>query len=152
MDVLYSLTPTGEGNITYPCNSRYRGKMFLYIDHSHIEYLLYYILILKYLIKTKKILISVSWHTKWDKQQEILSNLTVLIIHINSTCAVIKINPEIVTGQYNSCAGISKVIFPSGCGKWSWNRRNSEKYWISNIKRNLVLKYNIYVTVQIGIQ
>jgi hypothetical protein len=30
-----------------PCNSRYRGKMFLYIDHSHIEYLQYYILIVK---------------------------------------------------------------------------------------------------------
>jgi len=47
MDVLYCLTPTAEGNIRHPCNSRYRGKMFLYIDHSHIEYLLYYILIVK---------------------------------------------------------------------------------------------------------
>ena len=47
MDVLYFSTPTAEGNITYPCNSRYRGKMFLFIDHSHIEYLLYYILIVK---------------------------------------------------------------------------------------------------------
>jgi hypothetical protein len=37
-----------------PCNSRYRGKMFLYIDHSHIEYLQYYILIVKWLIKTEK--------------------------------------------------------------------------------------------------
>ena len=36
--------------------------------------------------------ISVSWHTKWHKQQEISSNLTVLIININnSTCAIIKI-------------------------------------------------------------
>jgi len=34
-------------NITHPCNSRYQGKMFLYIDHSHIEYLLDYILIVK---------------------------------------------------------------------------------------------------------
>ena len=47
MDVLYFSTPTAEGNITHPCNSRYRGKMFLFIDHSHIEYLLYYILIVK---------------------------------------------------------------------------------------------------------
>jgi hypothetical protein len=47
MDVLYCPTSTAEGNITHPCNSRYRGKMFLYIDHGHIEYLLYYILIVK---------------------------------------------------------------------------------------------------------
>ena len=47
MDVLYCPTPTAEGNITHPCNSRYRGKMFLFIDHNHIEYLLYYILIVK---------------------------------------------------------------------------------------------------------
>jgi hypothetical protein len=47
MDVLYCLTPTAECSITHPCNSRYRGKMFLYIDHSHIKYLLYYILIVK---------------------------------------------------------------------------------------------------------
>jgi len=26
-------------NITHPCNSMYIGKIFLYIDHSHIEYL-----------------------------------------------------------------------------------------------------------------
>jgi hypothetical protein len=51
--------------------------------------------------------------------------------------------PEIVTGQYNSRAGISNVIFPGGRGKWSYSRKNSEKYWISNIKRNLVLKYYI---------
>jgi hypothetical protein len=63
--------------------------------------------------------------------KEILSNLTVLIIHINSTCAVIKINPEIVTGQYNSCAGISKVIFPSGCDLYwfqSSTNQNSNFY------------------------
>ena len=47
MDVLYCATPTAEGNITHQCNSRYRGKMFWYIDHSHIKYLLYYILIVK---------------------------------------------------------------------------------------------------------
>ena len=35
MDVLYCLTPMAEGNITHPCHSRYRGKMFLYIDKSH---------------------------------------------------------------------------------------------------------------------
>jgi hypothetical protein len=38
--------------------------MFLYIDHNHMEYLLYYILIVKQSMKTKqKLLISVSWHT-----------------------------------------------------------------------------------------
>ena len=57
------------------------------------------------------------------------------------------IKPEIVTGQYNSRAGISNVILPGGCGKWSQNRKNSERYWISNIKRNLVLKYNIYIYI-----
>jgi hypothetical protein len=30
---------------------------------------------------------------------------------------VIKIKPEIVTGQYNSRVGISNVIFPGGRGK-----------------------------------
>ena len=35
-----------------------------------------------------------------------------------------------------------EVIFPGGRGKWSWNKENSEKYGISNIKRNIVLKYN----------
>ena len=63
------------------------------------------------------------------------SSLTVLIININSTCAVVKIKyrlrtflpllsvynrlvkPEIVTGQYNSHAGISNVVFPGGRGK-----------------------------------
>jgi hypothetical protein len=93
------------------------------------------------------------------------SNLTVLIININSTWTVLllKLNigcerfylcrlftidlfkPKIVTGQYNSRTGISNVIIPGGRGKWSLNRKNSEKYWISNIKRNLVLKYNIYI-------
>ena len=47
MDVLHFTAPTAEGNITHPCNSKYRGKMFFYIDHSHIEYLLYYILIVE---------------------------------------------------------------------------------------------------------
>jgi hypothetical protein len=42
MDVVYCPTPTVEGNITHPWNSRYRENIFLYIDHSHIEYLLYY--------------------------------------------------------------------------------------------------------------
>ena len=65
------------------------------------------------------------------------SNLTVLIININSTWTVLllKLNigcerfyhcrlfvidwfkPEIVTGQYNSRAGISNVIFLGGHGK-----------------------------------
>ena len=54
MDVLYCPTSTVEGNITHPCNSRYRGKMFLYIDHSHIEYLLYYILIVKIINQNSK--------------------------------------------------------------------------------------------------
>jgi hypothetical protein len=40
LDVLYY--STAEANITHPCNWRYIGKMFLYIDHSHIEYLLYF--------------------------------------------------------------------------------------------------------------
>ena len=47
MDVLYCPTPTADSNVTHPCNSRYQGNFFLYIDHSHIEYLLYYILIVK---------------------------------------------------------------------------------------------------------
>ena len=42
MDVLYCLTPTAEGNITHPCNSRYRGKMFLYIDQSHRIFVILY--------------------------------------------------------------------------------------------------------------
>ena len=54
-----------------------------------------------------------------------------------------RLKPEIVTVQYNSRAGISNVvIFPGGRGSWSLNRKNSKKYWISNIKRNLVLRYN----------
>jgi hypothetical protein len=97
------------------------------------------------------------------------SNLTVLIININSTWTVLllKLNigcerfylcrlftidlfkPKIVTGQYNSRTGISNVIIPGGHCKWSLNRKNSEKYWISNIKRNLVLKYNIYIYIYI---
>lgn len=28
-----------SGNITHPCNSRYLGKIFLYIDHNDMEYL-----------------------------------------------------------------------------------------------------------------
>ena len=92
MDVLYCPKPMAEGNIIHPCNSRYRRKMFLYVDHSRIEYLLYYILNSKIINQNKKNkIIGVSWHTKWDKQQVISSSLTVLIININSTCAVIKI-------------------------------------------------------------
>jgi hypothetical protein len=65
------------------------------------------------------------------------SNLTVLIININSTWTVLllKLNigcerfylcrlftidlfkPKIVTGQYNSRTGISNVIIPGGRGK-----------------------------------
>jgi hypothetical protein len=48
MDVLYCPTPTAEGNITHPCNSiKVPRENFLVINHSHIEYLLYYILIVK---------------------------------------------------------------------------------------------------------
>ena len=39
MDVLYYPPPLASGNLTHPCNSRYRGKILLYIDHIHIEYL-----------------------------------------------------------------------------------------------------------------
>jgi hypothetical protein len=39
MDVLYYPPPLASGNITHPCNSRYLGKIFLYIDHNHMEYL-----------------------------------------------------------------------------------------------------------------
>ena len=48
----------------------------------------------------KNVLINVSWHTKWDKQQEMSSYLTVLIIIINSTCAVIKIKYRLLTWQH----------------------------------------------------
>ena len=44
MDVLYYPPALASGNITHPCNSRYHGKIFLYIDHTHMEYL--YIIIL----------------------------------------------------------------------------------------------------------
>jgi hypothetical protein len=37
MDVLYCPPPLASGNITHPCNSRYLGKTFLYIDHHHME-------------------------------------------------------------------------------------------------------------------
>ena len=39
MDVLYYPPPLASGNITHLCNSRYLGKIFLYIDHNHMEYL-----------------------------------------------------------------------------------------------------------------
>jgi hypothetical protein len=39
MDVLYYRPPLASGNITHLCNSRYLGKIFLYIDHNHMEYL-----------------------------------------------------------------------------------------------------------------
>ena len=39
MDVLYYPPPLASGNITHSCNSRYFGKIFLYIDHNHMEYL-----------------------------------------------------------------------------------------------------------------
>jgi hypothetical protein len=49
---------------------------------------------------------------------EYLYNILFIINqNINSACAVIKIKPEIVTGQYNSSSGISNVIFPGGHGK-----------------------------------
>ena len=44
MDVLYCPPPFASGNITHPCNSMYLGKIFLYIDLNHMEYL-YIILI-----------------------------------------------------------------------------------------------------------
>ena len=90
MDALYFPTPTAEGNLIHPCNSRYRGKMFLCIDHqSHrIFVILYFNSKISNQNWKKYILISVSWYTKWDKQQEISSNLTALIIKINSTYAV----------------------------------------------------------------
>jgi hypothetical protein len=56
--------------------------------------------------------------------------------------------PEIVTGQYNSHAGISNVKNPTGgyISWWAWQveariEKNRGKYCISNIKRYLVLKY-----------
>ena len=39
MDVLYFPPPLASGNIAHPCNSRYLEKIFLYIDHNHMEYL-----------------------------------------------------------------------------------------------------------------
>jgi hypothetical protein len=37
MDVLYCPPPLASGNTTHPCNSGYLGKIFLYIDHKHME-------------------------------------------------------------------------------------------------------------------
>ena len=51
MDVLYYPPPLAWGNITHPCNSRYLGKIFLYIDHNHMEYL--YIIIYLQIIQLK---------------------------------------------------------------------------------------------------
>ena len=31
------ILPLASWNITHPCNSRYLGKMFLYIDHNHMD-------------------------------------------------------------------------------------------------------------------
>lgn len=60
--------------------------------------------------------------------------------------------PEIVTGQYNSRAGISslkksrtRLYFLVSVASEARIEKNNAKYWISNIKRNLVLKYNIYI-------
>ena len=39
MDMLYCTPPLASGNIMHPCNSRYLWKIFLYIDHNHMEYL-----------------------------------------------------------------------------------------------------------------
>jgi hypothetical protein len=96
MDVLYYPPPLASGNITHPCKSKYLGKIFLFIT---------------YLVQIKAFL------------------------YINSTCVVIKIKyrlrtfllcrlftidwfkPEIITGQYNSSAGISNVPFAGGRGK-----------------------------------
>ena len=41
MSVLYCPPPLASGNITHRCNSRYLGKIFLYIDHHHMECLHY---------------------------------------------------------------------------------------------------------------
>ena len=35
MDVLYYHPPLASGKITHPCNSRYHGKIFLYIIYSY---------------------------------------------------------------------------------------------------------------------
>jgi len=39
MYLLYCPPPLTSGYITHPCNSGYLGKIFLYIDHNHMEYL-----------------------------------------------------------------------------------------------------------------
>ena len=39
MDVLYYTQPLASGNVAYPYNSRYLGKILFYIDHNHMEYL-----------------------------------------------------------------------------------------------------------------
>ena len=62
MDVLYCPMPTMN------C-----------MDVLYCLCLVYYILIVQELITT--VLICASWHTKWEKQQEISSYLTVLIIN-----------------------------------------------------------------------
>ena len=52
MDVLHYYPPLASGNITHPCNSRHLGKIFLYIDHNHMEYL--YIITFMVLYSIKK--------------------------------------------------------------------------------------------------
>ena len=53
MDVLYYPPPLASGNIPHPCNSRYLGKIFLYIDHNHMEYL--YIIYFIYFFSIKQL-------------------------------------------------------------------------------------------------
>ena len=106
--------------------------------------------VLVYWPQSHRILVILYFYSKIINQnykKKYSSNLTALIININSTYRLIK--REIVTGQYNSRAGISNVINPARgyISWWAWQvkleKKNSEQYWITNIKWNLVLEHNI---------
>jgi hypothetical protein len=52
-DARYYPPTLASGNITHPCNSRYLGKIFLYIEHNHMEYI--------YIINSRKLKPQNNW-------------------------------------------------------------------------------------------
>jgi hypothetical protein len=97
------ILPDANGGGQYNSSMQFkvpRENVLVYWPQSHRIFAILYFNSKIINQNKKNVLINVSWHTKWDKQQEMSSYLTVLIIIINSTCAVIKIKYRLLTWQH----------------------------------------------------
>jgi hypothetical protein len=133
--------PLASGNIPHPCNSRYLGKIFLYIDHNHMEYL--YIIYFIYFFSIKQLLttehlVDYLFSSELEIPRKTWLSRDVWTMAIMLTLSPLWGIPTVRNIQMNVHVLDGHVNFNAG---YNHQKRNEGMMWLWSIYKNIFSRY-----------